>query len=222
MPPFPTSVTILLPARGASEPIFWAAGELQRALHLRDVAATIGESAQGFTIAAALGDDGDAARAAEAASVALPRVAGSDGAAVDGGRPPRMGLRRARPRLRADRACRPRPPRRKRPVRTAAAARRKAVCAHPQHRAPVLLGGGGQELVSRPPVLARVSFHARRQPLQPLLAHPRHGLQLSLSQQLHQRRLLLFPLSVPARHARLRDRREGADAGGAGRQSRDA
>ena len=50
MPPFPTSVTILLPARGASEPNSWAAGELQRALHLRDVAATIGESTQGFTI----------------------------------------------------------------------------------------------------------------------------------------------------------------------------
>ena len=47
---------------------------MQRALHLRDVAATIGESTQGFKIAAALGDDGDAARAAEAASVALPRV----------------------------------------------------------------------------------------------------------------------------------------------------
>ena len=64
--------------------------------------------------------------------------------------------------------------------------------------------------------------HAGLEPVQPVRADARHGVQLPLPQPVDHRRLLLLPLSVPARPRRLRHPGQGAVGRGARRQPRDA
>ncbi len=202
-------------------PVRWAAEELLRALRQRDVEAAIGSAPGGFTIRVG---DGRRSRRVGGGRCRVGDPAGDGGrpgAAAGGRRHPRLGLRHPWPGLCADRAGRPGPPCRGRPVRPRPAAGRAALGPDPQHRPPVLLGGGGQGLVPRPPVLARLPDDAGQPALQPVRPDPGHGLQLPVPQQLHPRRLFLLPVSLPARPPRLRRRRRGADAGGARGQSRD-